>query len=81
MIRPTKSRLGLFYVSNHMLRTDLRLLWLTVMNALDRDKAIKGCVALLRKRHAPPDLCELATRTAELVPAPPPGSDEIVTQR
>lgn len=81
LIRPTKSRLGLFYVSNHTLITDLRLLWLTVVNALDRDKALRGCVALLRKRRAPADLCELATRTAELVPSPPPGSDEVVTRR
>ncbi len=81
LIRPTKSRLGLFYVSNHTTLTDLRLLWLTAVNALDREKALRGCVALLRKRHAPDDLCELATRTADLVPAPPPGSDEIVTSR
>jgi len=81
LIRPGKSRLGLFYVSNHSTIADLRLLWLTVVNAVNRDKALQGCVSALRRRHAPADLCELATRTSELVPSPPPGSDEIVTRR
>lgn len=81
LIRPGKSRLGIFYVSNHTIWADLRLLWLTVVNALNRQKALAGVVAMLQKRHAPADLCELATRNAELVPAPPPGSDEIVTRR
>ena len=81
LIRPGKSRLGLFYVSNHSVVADFRLLWLTVVNALNREKALAGCVASLRKRHAPEDLCVLATRANELAPAPPPGSDEIVTHR
>lgn len=81
LIRPAKSRLGLFYVSTHTVNADLRLLLLTVVNALNREKALAGCVAMLRKRHAPDDLCEIATRTLELVPAPPPGSDGIVTRR
>ena len=81
LIRPGKNRLGLFYVSNHTVFTDVRLLWLTVVNAVHREKALAGCAAALRKRHAPPELCELATRTAALLAAPPPGSEEIVTRR
>ena len=81
LIHPGKSRLGLFYVSTHTIAADVRLLLLTVVNAVNREKALAGCVAALRKRQAPADLCELATRTADLVPAPPPGSDEIVTRR
>ena len=81
LIRPGKSRLGLFYVSSHSVLVDFRLLWLTVVNALNRDKALAGCAASLRRRHAPQDLCELATRVNALVPTPPPGSDQIVTHR
>jgi lipopolysaccharide/colanic/teichoic acid biosynthesis glycosyltransferase len=81
LIRPGKSRLGLFYVSTHSTVADLRLLLLTVVNAVNRERALAGCVSALRKRDAPADLCELATRTVDLVPAPPPGADEIVTRR
>ncbi|MEP7204400.1 MAG: sugar transferase [Ilumatobacteraceae bacterium] len=80
LIRPAKSRLGLFYVSNHTFASDLRLLWLTAVNAVNREKALQACASMLRKRHAAADLCEIAKRADELAPAPPPGSDEIVTR-
>jgi lipopolysaccharide/colanic/teichoic acid biosynthesis glycosyltransferase len=81
LIRPGKSRLGLYYVSNHSLVADLHLLWLTVLNAVKRDKALAGCVGMLAKRGAPDELRRVASRSDELVPSPPPGSDEIVTRR
>jgi lipopolysaccharide/colanic/teichoic acid biosynthesis glycosyltransferase len=81
LIRPGKSRLGLFYVSEHSFVADLRLLFLTVVNAVKREKALAGCASMLGKRGAPEDLVRIATRVDALTPTPPPGADQVVTRR
>lgn len=81
LIRPGKSRLGLFYVQHRTFGMDLAALKLTVMNSLDRDKALAGVSALLAKHGADADLVQLALRKEPLVPAAPPGLDHVVTSR
>lgn len=81
LIRPGKSRLGLFYVDNHTTAMDVKVLWLTVMNSLNRSKALAGVAAILTKKQADPTLCRLALREDELVPTPPPGRTTVVTSR
>ncbi len=78
LIRPWKSRLGLFYAANRSVRTDLKLIQLTVLSGIDRRKALDGVQALLRDLGADPDLVRVAGRNEPLVPHAPPGSDHIV---
>lgn len=81
LIRPGKGRLGLFYIDHRSVRTDLQLLRLTVVNSLNRRKALDSCASMLGRKGASEDLIRLAKRQDPLVPQPPPGSTEIVTSR
>lgn len=68
LIRPWKSRLGLFYVSEHSLSLDLELIALTLLALLSREIALKRLHLLLRRLRAPDDLAEIALRSGPLVP-------------
>lgn len=81
LIRPWKSRLGLFYVDKSCLSLDLRLLWLTAVAIVSRRRALQGVHAELVRGGAPPDLAQIALRTVALQPAVPPGGTNIVTSR
>jgi lipopolysaccharide/colanic/teichoic acid biosynthesis glycosyltransferase len=81
LIRPGKSRLGLFYIDHQRLSVDLRLCWLTVGAILSRPLALAGVERLLGSLHAPPDLIALSRRDRPLTPTPPPGALNIVTNR
>jgi len=81
LIRPGKSVLGLFYIEHRSLLIDLRLIWLTVMAILSRERALAGVVSLLKSLNASPDLVELAARRVPLTPKPPPGATRLVTSR
>jgi len=70
LIRPWKSRLGLFYVSNRSLSVDLKLILLTLLALLSRGMALKKLHLLLRRLRAPDDLVEIALRRKPLVPQP-----------
>ena len=80
-IRPWKSRLGLFYIDNQSLLLDLKLIWLTAMAILSRERALAGINKILVDLSADEQLIQVAKRENELMPYPPPGSDEIVTHR
>jgi lipopolysaccharide/colanic/teichoic acid biosynthesis glycosyltransferase len=81
LIRPWKSRLGLFYVDHASVPLDLRLVWLTAVGIVSRRRALEGAHSELAKRGAPPDLVEVALRKAPLEPGVPPGGDAIVASR
>jgi lipopolysaccharide/colanic/teichoic acid biosynthesis glycosyltransferase len=81
LIRPGKSRLGLFYLEVASLRTDIALLFLTVVAVLSRQKALAMNASYLRLINAPEGLVKIAVRDSPLTPTPPPGSDSIVTSR
>lgn len=81
LIRPGKSRLGLFYIENRSLGADIQLIWLTVLAILSREKALRGVSSLLAKLGADAELVQLASRTQPLVATPPPGAANIVTNR
>ena len=81
LIRPWKSRLGLFYIDHQSLILDLKLIWLTAMAILSRERAIAGINKILVDLGADEQLIQVAKREGELKPYPPPGSDEIVTHR
>jgi FlaA1/EpsC-like NDP-sugar epimerase/lipopolysaccharide/colanic/teichoic acid biosynthesis glycosyltransferase/predicted RNA-binding Zn-ribbon protein involved in translation (DUF1610 family) len=75
IIRPWKSRLGLFYVRRNSTETDLWLILLTLVNVFSRQLALGALQRLLRSRGASSDLVHVAGRTEALFPVPPPGAD------
>lgn len=79
LIRPGKSRLGLFYSERSTPNSDIRVLGLTIAHTVSRDRALRGVVALLTDMDAPADIIGFAGRTHPLVPSPPPGLDAVVT--
>lgn len=81
LIRPWKSRLGLLYTSNQSVFIDIRLVYLTILAILSREKALKGVCKLLEQIDVPKDVINVAKRESGLVAFPPPGSDAIVTSR
>jgi lipopolysaccharide/colanic/teichoic acid biosynthesis glycosyltransferase len=78
IIRPWKSRLALLYVARKSFLLDLRILLLTLLNAVDRARALQAIAALLQQWGADPALSEVALRRGPLPAYPPPGSSRIV---
>jgi lipopolysaccharide/colanic/teichoic acid biosynthesis glycosyltransferase len=82
VIRPYKSRLALLYLlRGQRLTVDLRLVWLTALAMVARERALSGVSALVRDLGGDEALAQAALRNAPLVPAPPPGASEIVVRR
>lgn len=81
LIRPWKSRLGIFYVENHTILIDFKLIFLTALAIISREKALKSITAMLSNLNAEYGLVAISSRNAILTPAPPPGSNKIVTNR
>lgn len=81
LIRPWKSRLGIFYINNKSLGLDFILIFVTVTAILNRDLALKKIHNILMRLNADEALLKISKRKTDLVPAPPPGSDKIVESR
>ncbi len=81
LVRPYKGELGLFYIERRGAVLDLKLIWLTVVAMVSRESGLAAVVRDLEKRGAEPALVRVAARRAPLAPAPPPGSNQIVTER
>jgi len=82
VIRPWKSRLGILYVERGGgVLLDLGLIWLTVVGALDRPKALRAVAGIVERLGGGAQLASIALRTEELPAAPPPGATRIVTTR
>jgi lipopolysaccharide/colanic/teichoic acid biosynthesis glycosyltransferase len=81
LIRPWKSRLGIFYVEQQTVFLDLRLCALTIKAIANRNGALASVSRLLRTMDAPSDLTRIASRVDPLVPLPPPGSNQVVMSR
>jgi lipopolysaccharide/colanic/teichoic acid biosynthesis glycosyltransferase len=81
LIRPWKSRLGIFYIENRSILVDMRLIYLTAIAVLSRDKALQSISGSLAKLGASVELIKVSLRKDTLVPIPPPGSNRIVTNR
>jgi lipopolysaccharide/colanic/teichoic acid biosynthesis glycosyltransferase len=81
LIRPWKSRLGLFYVKNRTLILDIKLMFLTAISIISKERSLKSVNKILVKLSAEAILIEISKRENQLTPYPPPGSDSIVTSR
>jgi len=81
LIRPWKSRLGLFYIQHQTNFLDSIIIILTLIAIFSRKKALWGVNNILCYFNAPDDLIVVSKREHELVRSCPPGSDQIVTSR
>jgi len=81
LIRPWKSRLGIFYIEKRSFFLDIELIVTTIVAILDREAALRRAQAILRRMGADEALVRIAGRKDDLVPHAPPGMTEIVTSR
>ena len=81
LIRPGKSRLGLFYIENRTFFVDFQLILLTIIAVISKKNALRRLNSLMKTLGAPQNLLTIASRTEPLLPSPPPGSDRIITSR
>ena len=78
LIRPWKSRLALFSISQSSLQFDTWIIMLTALNSFSRTLTLRLISAYLRNTSSEPALADVALRVSSLTPYPPPGSDLIV---
>jgi lipopolysaccharide/colanic/teichoic acid biosynthesis glycosyltransferase len=78
LIRPWKSRLGLFYIKHQNIFLDLTLVFLTAVALVSRRRALAKISQLLKRLGAEPGLVQVALRHDRLMPMPPPGATDIV---
>ncbi len=82
VIRPWKSRLGLLYVdAGTSVPRDVKVIWLTILGAADREAALVKVRHLAASLGAGGDLLEVMRRKAPLPAAAPPGAGGIVRSR
>lgn len=81
IIRPWKSKLGLFYIEKQSFVLDLSLIYLTFLSAIDRARALKGLHRIVMNLGAEKELGELVLRRNVLVPSAPPGSNNVINKR
>ena len=81
LIRPWKSRLGLFCIDHTSLRLDLELIWLTALAMFSRRWALAGVGRVRDRLSAPDDPRRVARREERLVAIPPPGAERVVDSR
>lgn len=81
VIRPWKSRLGLYYIQHRSTWLDVRIVLATMLNVVSRRYALRWVAAILERTGADAELVDVASRRSPLTPAPPPGATEVVQSR
>ena len=81
LIRPGKSKLGLFYIQEKNLLIDFSLILFTALAIVSKQRALKAVAGLLKALRAPQELLDIASREKPLTPQPPPGATNIVRSR
>jgi len=81
VIRPWKSRLGLFYVRERSFLLDMQIIGITIIAILSRPMAFQGVQKILQRIGADDRLKAVAKRDQPLTSYPPPGSDSIIMSR
>ncbi len=79
LIRPWKSRLGILYIRHQSILLDIKLILLTIISIISKEKALNGINKILLKFSVDKKLIEVAKRKNQLTPYPPPGSKSIVS--
>lgn len=80
LIRPWKSRLGLLYIENQTLVLDFKIIYLTLLSLISRERALAGINKLLNKMEADIEVKRVVEFPDDLQPYPPPGSNEIAVR-
>ncbi len=80
VIRPWKSRLGIFYTRHQSVGLDVRIIFMTLVAIVAKRKALSLLEAELARLGADAVLIKVARRLDELVPTPPPGSEQVETR-
>ena len=73
LIRPWKSKLGLFYISKSNLNLDLKLMFLTILNSINRNKTLSILSVIIKNNGGSSQLMNIARRKNDLLPTAPPG--------
>jgi lipopolysaccharide/colanic/teichoic acid biosynthesis glycosyltransferase len=81
LIRPWKSKLGLFYIENRTFMLDIELIFITIIAILSREKALRALNKILLKKDADDELIQVSKRESKLIPATPPGLESIILSR
>jgi lipopolysaccharide/colanic/teichoic acid biosynthesis glycosyltransferase len=81
LIRPGKSYLGLFYIDKMNFFLDLKLIFLTLLAIISKDRALIQISKIIKENNGEIALISLAKREGPLRPMPPPGMTEVVSFR
>lgn len=81
LIRPGKSMLGIFYIENRSFILDIKLILLTILAIVSKEKALNSLVRILQKLGASKTIINISSRKSKLIPMPPPGAINVVTNR
>ena len=79
--RPQKSRLGILYVDNRLLLLDVKLIFLTAVAVISKQKALKSINKILLKLGADEKIISVCLRQSKLEPYPHPGSSQVIVSR
>ena len=72
LIRPWKSRLGLFYIENQNSFSDIKLIFFTIVSFFNKKWVLKKISSFLKAKNASDELISIVLRKEELQPATPP---------
>jgi lipopolysaccharide/colanic/teichoic acid biosynthesis glycosyltransferase len=81
IIRPWKSKLGLWYIHNRTLLLDLKIIILTLYSFINRNGCLMKISNEITKIDPDSELVQVVKRSQRLTPSPPPGATEVVTDR
>jgi lipopolysaccharide/colanic/teichoic acid biosynthesis glycosyltransferase len=81
LIRPWKSRLGLINIDHQSFFLDFRIILITALAIVNRDKALVAVNSILKNLSVSEKVISVALREEKLEPYPPPGSGSIVMGR
>ena len=81
LIRPWKSRLGLIYIKNQTILLDINIIVFTIIGFLKRETSLNWVSNQIRILNAEENLIKVVKRKDKLYQFPPPGMNEIVSER
>jgi len=72
LIRPWKSRLGILYIENQKISTDLQIIFFTLVAILNKQKALNWVSMKVSKLSSDKSLIDICQRSSKLKPSSPP---------
>ena len=72
LIRPWKSRLGILYIENQKISTDLQIIFFTLVAILNKQKALNWVSMKVSKLSSDKSLIDICLRSSKLKPSSPP---------